>query len=47
MQVVPEVGNSGRFGHEYIIKLEGDLKLSSYCAVSYNLSETGMYLLKS
>ena len=26
MQVVPEVRNSGRFGHEYIIKLEGDLK---------------------
>ena len=42
MQAKPEFRKSERFGHEYIIKLEDDLTLSPYYAVSYNLSETGM-----
>jgi Tfp pilus assembly protein PilZ len=43
MQAIPETRRSDRFGHEYIIKLEDDRALSPYYAVSYNLSETGMY----
>lgn len=43
MQAIPEIRRSDRFGHEYIIKLEDDRALSPYYAVSYNLSETGMY----
>jgi Tfp pilus assembly protein PilZ len=43
MQANPEFRKSERFGHESIIKLEDDLMLSPYYAVSYNLSETGMY----
>jgi Tfp pilus assembly protein PilZ len=43
MQAQPEFRRSGRIGHECIIKLEDDLTLSPYYAVSYNLSETGMY----
>jgi hypothetical protein len=43
MQAKPEFKRSERFGHESIIKLEDDLTLSPYYAVSYNLSETGMY----
>jgi Tfp pilus assembly protein PilZ len=34
---------SERFRHESIIKIEDDLALSPYYAVSYNLSEGGMY----
>ncbi len=43
MQANPEFRRSERFGHEFIIKLEDDLTLSPYYAVSYNLSEAGMY----
>ena len=43
MQAIPEFRRSDRFGYEYIIKLEDDRPLSPYYAVSYNLSETGMY----
>lgn len=43
MQAIPEVRRSERVGYEYIIKLEEDRALSPYYAVSYNLSETGMY----
>jgi Tfp pilus assembly protein PilZ len=43
MQAKPEFRKSERFGHQSIIKLEDDLALSPYYAVSYNLSETGMY----
>jgi len=43
MQANPEFRKSERLGHEFIIKLEDDLTLSPYYAVSYNLSETGMY----
>ena len=43
MQAKPEFKRSERFGHESIIKLEDDQTLSPYYAVSYNLSETGMY----
>lgn len=43
MQANPEFRKSERFGLESIIKLEDDLTLSPYYAVSYNLSETGMY----
>ena len=43
MQAQPEFRRSGRLGHECIIKLEDDQTLSPYYAVSYNLSETGMY----
>src|SRR3972149_12102485 len=43
MQAIPEIRRSDRFGHEFIIKLEGGRALSPYYAVSYNLSETGMY----
>jgi Tfp pilus assembly protein PilZ len=43
MQAQPEFRRSGRLGHECIIKLENDQTLSPYYAVSYNLSETGMY----
>jgi len=43
MQAKPEFRRSERLGHEFIIKLEDDLTLSPYYAVSYNLSETGMY----
>ena len=43
MQAKPEFRRSERFGHEYIIKFEDDRALSPYYAVSYNLSETGMY----
>jgi hypothetical protein len=42
MQAQPEFRKSERFCHESIIKLEDDLTLSPYYAVSYNLSETGM-----
>jgi Tfp pilus assembly protein PilZ len=43
MQTKPEFRGSERFRHEYIIKLEDDLTLSPYYAVSLNLSETGMH----
>jgi len=43
MQAKPEFRKSERLGHESIIKLEDDLTLSPYYAVSYNLSERGMY----
>jgi Tfp pilus assembly protein PilZ len=43
MLAQPEFRRSGRISHECIIKLEDDLTLSPYYAVSYNLSETGMY----
>jgi len=43
MQAKPEFRKSERFGHQSIIKLEDDLTLSPYYAVSCNLSETGMY----
>lgn len=43
MQAKSEFRRSDRLGYEYIIKLEDDLTLSPYYAVSYNLSETGMY----
>lgn len=43
MQAKPEFRKSERFGHQSIIKLEDDLTLSPYYAVSSNLSETGMY----
>jgi len=43
MPVTIEQRKSERFGHEYIIKFEDDLTLSPIYAVSYNLSETGMY----
>ena len=43
MQAKPEFKRSERFGHESIIKIEDGLTLSPYYAVSYNLSETGMY----
>jgi hypothetical protein len=43
MQAKPEFRNSERLGHKYIIKLEDDLMLSPYYAVSYNLSGAGMY----
>ena len=42
MQTKPEFRRSERFGHEYIIKLGEDLRLSPYYAVSQNLNETGM-----
>lgn len=44
MRAKPEFNRSERFGHESIIKIEDGLTLSPYYAVSYNLSETGMYL---
>jgi hypothetical protein len=34
---------SERFRHESIIKIEDNLALSPYYAISYNLSERGMY----
>jgi len=43
MKAQPEFRKSERSGHESIIKLEDDLTLSPYYAVSYNLSEAGMY----
>ncbi len=43
MQTKPEFRRSERLGREFIIKLEDELTLSPYYAVSYNLSETGMY----
>ena len=43
MQAKPEVRRSERVGHESIIKLEDDLALSPYYAVSHNLSEAGIY----
>jgi hypothetical protein len=43
MQAKPEFRKSERFSHESIIKLEEDLTLSPYYAVSYNTSEAGMY----
>jgi hypothetical protein len=43
MQAKPEFRRSERFRHESIVKLEDDLTLSPYYAVSYNLSEAGMY----
>jgi Tfp pilus assembly protein PilZ len=43
MHAKPEFRKSERFGHESIIKLGDELRLSPYYAVSYNLSETGMY----
>ena len=43
MQAKPEFRRSKRFDHESMIKLGDDLTLSPYYAVSYNLSETGMY----
>jgi len=38
-----EFRRRGRVSHESIIKLEDDRTLSPYYAVSYNLSETGLY----
>jgi len=43
MQAKPEFKRSERIGHESIIKIEDGLTLSPYYAVSYNLSEKGMY----
>jgi len=43
MQAKPEFRKSERFGHECIVKLGDDQALSPYYAVSYNLSETGMF----
>jgi Tfp pilus assembly protein PilZ len=43
MQAKPEFRRSKRFGHECIVKLGDDQTLSPYYAVSYNLSETGMF----
>jgi Tfp pilus assembly protein PilZ len=43
MQAKPEFRKSDRFGHECIVKLGDDQTLSPYYAVSYNLSETGMF----
>ena len=43
MKAQPEFRKSERSGHESIIQLEDDLTLSPYYAVSYNLSEAGMY----
>jgi hypothetical protein len=43
MQAKPEFRKSERFGHECIVKLGDEQELSPYYAVSYNLSETGMY----
>jgi hypothetical protein len=43
VQAIPEFRRSERFGYEYIIKLEEERALSPYYAVSYNLSQTGMY----
>ena len=43
MQAKPEFRKSERFDHESIIRLGDDHALSPYYAVSYNLSETGMY----
>jgi hypothetical protein len=43
VQAIPEIRRSERVGYEYIIKLEEDWAPSPYYAVSYNLSETGMY----
>jgi PilZ domain len=43
MKAQPEFRKSKRSGHESIIKLEDDLALSPYYAVSYNISEAGMY----
>jgi Tfp pilus assembly protein PilZ len=43
MQAKPEFRKSERFDHECIVKLGDDHMLSPYYAVSYNLSETGMY----
>jgi len=43
MQAKPEFRKSERFDHECIVKLGDDHALSPYYAVSYNLSETGMY----
>ncbi|MFZ1984026.1 MAG: PilZ domain-containing protein [Desulfatitalea sp.] len=40
----PEFRKSERFGHEYIIKLGAERTLSPHYVVSYNLSETGMYI---
>jgi Tfp pilus assembly protein PilZ len=44
MQAKPEFRRSERFRHESIVKLEDDLTLSPYYAVSYNLSDAGMYI---
>jgi len=43
MLAEPRFNRSERFRHESIIKIEDDLALSPYYAVSYNLSEAGMY----
>jgi hypothetical protein len=43
MPAQKECRRSERFGHKSIIKLEDDLTLSPYYAVSYNLSDAGMY----
>ena len=43
MQAKPEFRKSERFDHESIIMLGDDHTLSPYYAVSFNLSETGMY----
>jgi hypothetical protein len=43
MLAEPEFKRSERISHESIIKIEDGLTLSPYYAVSYNLSETGMY----
>ena len=42
MLAKPRFSRSERFRHESIIKIEDDLTLSPYYAVSYYLSEAGM-----
>jgi hypothetical protein len=43
MQAKPELRKSERFGHKFIIKLEDNQAVSPHYAVSYNLSEKGMF----
>jgi Tfp pilus assembly protein PilZ len=43
MLAEPRFSRSERFRHESIIKIEDDVALSPYYAVSYYLSEAGMY----
>ena len=43
MNVQPQLRKCDRIGHEAFIKFEDRLTLSSSFAVSYNLSETGLY----
>ena len=43
MQAQPEFRKSNRFSYKFIIKLEDDLTLSPYYALSHNISEAGIY----